>query len=63
MRRDNEKNDIFKVAKQMTKTSQDVVGEKCFRDDSGSLALTDDAKKKARKSHYQRLVLLNEEFD
>ena len=56
----DKKKEIIKVAKQMMKTNQDV-GEKCGRDDSRSLAFTDDAKKKAWKSHYQRL--LNEEFD
>lgn len=61
LRRDDEKQVVFKVAKQMMKTNQDVVGEKCVRDDNGSLAFTDNAKKKAWKAHYQRL--LNEEFE
>ena len=36
LRRDDEKKKIFKVAKQMMKTNQDAIGEKCFQDDSGS---------------------------
>ena len=58
--RDDEKLAIFKVAKQMTKQNQDIVGEKCIRNDDGSLALSDGSKRQAWKSHYERL--LNEEF-
>ena len=60
LRRDDEKLAIFKVAKQMTKKNKDIVGEKCIRNDDGSLALSDVSKRQAWKSHYERL--LNEEF-
>ena len=53
--------EIYKVAKQTVKTNQDVVGEQCVRDDMGTLAYTEDAKKKAWSSHYNHL--LNIEFD
>ena len=53
--------DIFKVSKQMQKTNQDVVGEQCVRDDTGTLACTEEAQKKAWHSHYNHL--LNVEFD
>ncbi|XP_057303608.1 uncharacterized protein LOC130640998 [Hydractinia symbiolongicarpus] len=44
----------------MKKTNQDVVGEKCIRNDEGVLASTEE-KRVAWKNHYQRL--LNTEFD
>ena len=45
LRGNDEKKEIFKVAKLMRKTNQDVVREKCVRDDNHSLAFTDDANK------------------
>ena len=38
---------IFKLAKQMDKTNQDVVREKCVRNDAGELSLNDEEKMKA----------------
>ena len=52
---------IFKFAKQMDKTNQDVVGEKCVRNDAGELSLSDEEKMKAWVEHYARL--LNVEFE
>ena len=52
---------IFKLAKQMDKTNQDVVGEKCVRNDAGELSLSDEEKMKAWVEHYARL--LNVEFE
>ena len=52
---------IFKLAKQMDRTNQDVIGEKCVRNDSGELSLSDDDKMKAWVEHYSRL--LNVEFE
>ncbi len=54
------KGNIFRVANQMRKRNQDVVGEKCVKDDSGSMCFSVDAKKVAWKEHYERL--LNIEF-
>ena len=51
---------IFKIAKQLRKDIQDVVGDKCVKDDSGKLSFDNEAKKVAWKQHYERL--LNEEF-
>ena len=53
-------NDIFKIAKQMRKDNQDIIGDKCVKDDSGNLSTDIEAKKAAWKQHYERL--LNEEF-
>ena len=59
--RDDHKNEIFKIAKQMKKTNQDIVGEKCIRKDDGDLAITEKDKKDAWKSYYENL--LNTEFE
>jgi hypothetical protein len=53
-------NDIFKIAKQMRNDNQDIIGDKCVKDDSGNLSIDIEAKKAAWKQHYERL--LNEEF-
>ena len=60
-RRDDQKNEVFKIAKAMVKTNQDIVGEQCVKNDEGKLAVTNDDKKQAWQSHYQRL--LNTEFE
>ena len=52
--------DIFKIAKQLRKDNQDVVGDKCVKDDTSNLSFDNEAKKVAWKQHYERL--LNEEF-
>ena len=52
--------DIFKIAKQMRKNNQDIIGEKCVKDDSGRLTINDSDKRNAWRQHYERL--LNEEF-
>ena len=52
--------DIYRFVRQMRKSNQDVVGEKCVKNDSGELSTSDDDKKLAWKEHYERL--LNVEF-
>ena len=42
--RDDKKNEIFRKPKQMVKTNQDIVGEKCTRTD-GELAISEQHKK------------------
>ena len=44
----------------MKRDNQDNIGDCCFRDDQGNVALSDDAKKAAWKEHYEHL--LNVEF-
>ena len=61
LRREDQRNEVFKIVKQMKKTNQDVVGEKCIHNDEGNLASTEEEKKLAWKSHYEKL--LNTEFD
>ena len=59
---DNEdRNQLFKIVRQMVKTNADVAGDKCVtNDDDGELACTDSEKLSAWKQHYEKL--LNEEF-
>ena len=38
---------VFRLAKQMDRTNQDVVGDKCVRNDAGELSLSDEDKMKA----------------
>ena len=54
-------NEIFHIAKQMEKTNQDVVGEKCVKNDAGELSLSDGQKIKSWIEYYSRL--LNVEFE
>ena len=56
LRREGQHNEVFKIAKQMKKTNQDVVGEKCIRNDESNLASTEEEKKLAWKSHYKKLL-------
>ena len=52
---------VYRIAKQMDRTNQDVVGEKCVRSDAGELSLSDEEKMKAWVELYARL--LNVEFE
>ena len=54
-----DRNQLFKIARQMVKTNADVVGDKCVTN-GGELACTDSEKLSAWKQHYEKL--LNEEF-
>lgn len=52
---------VFRIAKQMDRSNQDVIGEKCVKNDAGELSLSDEDKMAAWVEHYTRL--LNVEFD
>ena len=52
--------DVYRLAKQMRRDNQDLMGEKPIKNDEGLLSLDVDAKKEAWKEHYERL--LNVEF-
>ena len=53
--------DVYRLAKQMRRDNQDVMGEKPVKnDDAGQLSLDEEAKKEAWREHYDRL--LNVEF-
>ena len=51
---------IFKLAKRMKHENQDIVGDKCVKNDEGCLTYNDSVKFKAWKSHSERLI--NVEF-
>ena len=44
---------IYKIAKQINRSKQDVVGERCIKNDAGELSLSDE-KMKAWVEHYAR---------
>ena len=52
--------DVYRLAKQMRRDNQDVMGEKPVKNDAGQLSLDEEAKKEAWREHYERL--LNVEF-
>ena len=52
--------DVYRLAKQMRRDNQDVIGEKPVKNDAGQLSLDEEAKKEAWREHYERL--LNVEF-
>ena len=56
----DQRNQIFKEARRMKNEYQDIVGEKCIKDDDGNLAFDDKSKLAARKCQYEKL--LNVEF-
>ena len=53
---EDKKENIFRVAKQMSTENQDVIGEKCIRGDDGNLSLDNISKDLAWKQHYERLL-------
>ena len=53
--KDNKEN-IFRVAKQMSTENQGVIGEKCIRGDDGNLSFGDTSKMLAWKQNYDRLL-------
>ena len=52
--------DVYRLAKQMCRDNQDVMGEKPVKNNAGQLSLDEESKKEAWKEHYERL--LNVEF-
>lgn len=51
-------NGIFKIKKQLNSDNQDVVGDKCVKDDTCNLSIDNKTQKVAWKQHYE--CLLNE---
>ena len=54
------RNFIFKPTKRMKHENQDIVGDKCVKNDEDCLTYNESVKFKAWKSHYERLI--NVEF-
>ena len=53
-------NEIFKIKKQLESDNQDMVGDKCVKDDTCNLSIDNKTQKFAWKQHCE--CLLNEEF-
>jgi hypothetical protein len=47
---------IYKISKQIYRSKQDVVGERCIKNDTGELSPRDEEKMKAWVEHYTRLL-------
>ena len=50
MQQDDQKWDLFKVAKSMVKHNQDIIGEQCIINDDNVLLVSDEDQKIACKS-------------
>ena len=53
---DPQSGDIYRLAKQMRRDNQDVMGEKPVKNDAWELSLDEETKKAAWKEHYERLL-------
>ena len=51
----DKKGNVFKIAKKMVKTKQDIIGEECIRN-GDVLAVSDEDKKIAWKSYHKNLL-------
>ena len=56
LRREDQRREVFWIARQCVSRNQDVVGEKCVRNDSGALTLTNAERKEAWNCHYGRVM-------
>ena len=54
MRRNDQKGDVFKIAKGMVKTDQNIIDEQCIK--NGVLAVSDEDKKIAWKIYHEKLA-------
>ena len=55
MSRDDEEYDVFKFAKRMIKTNENIIGEQCIRNDDDVLTVCDNDTKIAWKSYLKKL--------
>ena len=61
--RDDQKLEVFRIAKTMVKDNRDIIGEQCIRNDDGGLAINEEDKKIAWKNYYERLLNTENERD
>ena len=52
---DDEKWSVFKIAKRMVQTNQDIIGEHCIKSYDGKLTVGDKEKKTAGKDYLEKL--------
>ena len=55
LQRDEQKCDVFKIAKRMVKINQDIIGEQCIRNEDGVMEFSDKNKNIAWKSYHEKL--------
>ena len=60
LEREDEKGNLFRVAKQLVNRNRDVVGANCVKDRDGKIVMEEDRLMKVWRAHYD--VLSNEEF-
>ena len=56
LRREDQRRKVFRIARQCVSRNQDVLGEKCVRNDSGALTTTNAERKDAWNCHYGRVM-------
>ena len=61
--RDDQKQEVFRIAKSLVKDNRDIIGEQCIRNDDGILAVSEEAKKVAWKSYYENLLNTENDWD
>ena len=59
MQRDDQKIDVFKIAKRMVKTNHDIIGEQYIRNDDGVLAVSVENTKTVSKSYLEKPICEN----
>ena len=57
---EDQKGNVFRVAKQLVRKNRDVVGAGCVRDNSGKIVVEEDKLLEVWKEHYDKIS--NEEF-
>ena len=60
LERENDKGNLFRVAKQLVNRNRDVVGTNCMKDSAGKIVMEEDKLMEVWRAHYD--VLSNEEF-
>ena len=60
LERDDEKGNLFRVAKQLVRRNRDVVGANCVKDSGGKIVVKENRLMEVWRAHYD--VLSNEEF-
>ena len=56
MRRDDQKDAVFKISKRMVNTNQGIIREQYMRSNNGALAVKDENKKIAWKNYHSKLL-------
>ena len=60
LERENDKGNLFRVAKQLVNRNRDVVGTNCMKDNAGKIVMEEDKLMEVWRAHYDGIS--NEEF-